>query len=122
MSRLLKLGDVIDTCFPEHDPKGHEQEGYRPAIIVGLPQTLGNPRFPVVLVVPLTSDYNQDWANAAPALYPRLSAGAANLRSPSIALLDQVRSLDVFRISKYRGSLTLEQYQPIADGLKAIFC
>jgi mRNA interferase MazF len=46
----------------------------------------------------------------SPELYMQFSAGVAGLKSPSIALLDQVRAIDVSRIVAYRGSLTSQQY------------
>ena len=118
MTRLLKFGDVITARFPEQNPQGREQEGYRPAIVVGLPNRLGTPRFQLIVVIPMTTDRGQAWAIASPDLYPRFSTGVADLRSPSLALIDQVRVLDVDRIVKYRGSLTSEQYAPILSGLQ----
>jgi mRNA interferase MazF len=50
-------------------------------------------------------------------LYPKLAAGIANLPQNSIALLDQVRSLDSNRLVRYLGTLVTEQYQPIQNGL-----
>jgi mRNA interferase MazF len=117
MSRILQPRDIVDVQLPAHDPRGREQEGYRPAILIGRPDILGVPRYPLIFLVPLTSDKGQSWADEAPTLYIRFPAGTGNLRSPSIALLDQVRGLDVNRISQYRGTLTIEQYQPIMDGL-----
>ncbi len=67
---------------------------------------------------PLTTDRHQSWVKDAPELYPCLPMGIAGLRSPSIVLLDQVRSIDVERVLKYRGSLTSEQYEPIFLGLQ----
>lgn len=113
----LYLGDIVTAQLPEQNPRGREQEGYRPAIIVGLPATLGVPRFEVVIVVPMTTDRGQRWANVSPDLYPRLPAGIAGLRKSSIALLDQVQILDVMRISEYWGRLTPEQYEPILNGI-----
>jgi mRNA interferase MazF len=72
-----------------------EQQGYRPAIVVAVPDLLDIPRFPLIVVIPLTTDRGQKWATASSNLYPRFSAGVAGLRSPSVALLDQVRALDV---------------------------
>ncbi|HAG08004.1 MAG TPA: hypothetical protein DCK87_00305 [Desulfotomaculum sp.] len=46
-------GDILLIALPSHDPSGHEQEGVRPAIAVGVPQ--GHVRYPVVIVVPLTT-------------------------------------------------------------------
>lgn len=117
MSRPLQPRDIVNVQFPSHDPRGREQEGYRPAIVVGQPDILGIPRYPLIFLIPLTSDKGQSWVAAAPDLYICFPAGIGNLRSPSIALLDQVRGLDVDRISKYRGTLTPQQYQPILKGL-----
>jgi mRNA interferase MazF len=116
----LEFGDIISAKFPQRNPQGHEQEGYRPAIVVGLPTTLGVPRFEVVIVVPITTDRGQRWANVSPDLYPRLPAGIGGLRKPSIVLLDQVQILDVTRIYKYRGRLTPEQCEPILNCLHRI--
>lgn len=52
-ARAAVPGDVLLIALPSHDPKGHEQEGLRPAIVVGIPR--GPVRYPVVIVVPLTS-------------------------------------------------------------------
>jgi mRNA-degrading endonuclease toxin of MazEF toxin-antitoxin module len=46
-------GDIVLIALPSHDPSGHEQEGVRPAIVVGVPQ--GLVRYPVVVAVPLTT-------------------------------------------------------------------
>jgi len=117
----LGVGDVVFALFPAHRPGGHEQEGMRPAVVVGLPDRLGEPRFGVLIVAPMTTDRGQEWAGRSPSLYPRLPEGTANLRSPSICLLDQVRTLDASRVRRYRGSLNRDQYQPIRDGLRRIF-
>ncbi|NJN48962.1 MAG: type II toxin-antitoxin system PemK/MazF family toxin [Alkalinema sp. RL_2_19] len=115
--RALQFGDVLNIRLPSQSPQGHEQEGLRPAIVVGLPERAGKTRFPVVFVVPVTSDRGQDWANAAPLLYPRFSAGSGGLRSASIRLLDQLRCVDVRRIVDFRGSLSKEA----CDGLRGAF-
>ena len=76
--------------FPAHEPREREQEGYRLAVVVGLPERIGTPRFAVLLLAPMTSDTGKDWAKQATALYLRYAAGTAGLRSISICLLDQV--------------------------------
>jgi mRNA interferase MazF len=122
MSRqLLQCGAIITAAFPEQMPQGREQQGYRPAIVVGFPDTVAVPRFPLVMVIPLTSDRGQSWAIKSPSLYPRFPVGVAGLRSPSIALIDQVRALDISRIVAYRGTLSPQEYQPILNGLQQIF-
>lgn len=117
-ARQLRIGDIVSATFPVHDPQSHEQEGYRPAVVVGLPEHAGKPRFGVLLLAPMTSDKGQDWAEQAPALYPRYLAGTAGLRSNSICLLDQTRAMSVERVDRYRGSLSDEEYRPIREGIE----
>ncbi len=117
----LHPGDILTIRFPQKNPQGHEQEGYRPAIVVGLPRQAGTPRFDLIMVVPLTTDRGQSWAKISPSLYPHIPSGTAGLRSDSIVLLDQVVSIDTTRVHKRRGQLTAEQYSPIEVGLRAIF-
>ncbi|MBD2243966.1 type II toxin-antitoxin system PemK/MazF family toxin [Nostoc sp. FACHB-888] len=119
-TRSLQFGDVVTARFPQQNPQGREQEGYRPAIVVGFPSRLGVSRFSLIVVIPMTTDRGQTWAIASPDLYPRFAAGVAGLRSPSIALLDQVRVLDFNRIVDYRGSLTSDEYEPILIGIQRI--
>jgi mRNA interferase MazF len=114
----LTTGDVISALFPEHVSGGREQQGYRPAVVVGIPERLGLPRFEVLIVVPMTADQDQQWAERSPTLYPRLEKNTAKLRSPSICLLDQVRAIGAERVRGYRGTLGAEQYRPIHDGLR----
>jgi mRNA interferase MazF len=78
---------------------------------------LGCSRFGVLIVAPMTTDRRQEWAGQSPELYSRYPAGTANLRSPSVCLLDQVRALDTERVRRYRGTLSSEEYSPIRDGL-----
>jgi mRNA interferase MazF len=119
-AHILQIGDVVTATFPSQNPSGREQEGFRPAIVVGIPSRLGKLRFPLVLVVPMTTDRGQEWADINPNLYMRFSAGVAGLKSPSIALLDQVRAIDISRIVAYRGSFTPQQYGAIAKSLQQI--
>jgi mRNA interferase MazF len=100
-TRSLKIGNIVVTArFPEQKPQGREQEGYRPAIIVGFPNLLGKLRFPVIIVVPMTSYRNQSWADNAPQLYPLypvFPAGIAGLKSSSIALFGRLLLLRYLR-------------------------
>ena len=117
---ILQIGDVVTAKFPSQNPIGREQEDYRPAIVVGLPSRSGKLRFPLVFVVPMTTDRGQEWADINPNLYVRFLAGVAGLKSPSIALLDQARAIDVSRIAAYRGSLASQEYAAIAEALQKI--
>lgn len=116
-SEVLSVGDVIVATLPEQVPPGREQKGYRPVIVVGVPEALGTSRYPMLLVIPLTTNREQSWAIECPALYPVLAEGEGALPTSSIALLDQVRSLDKSRVNRYIGTLTSHQYRPILSGL-----
>lgn len=95
-------GDVVLVAFPRHNPRGHEQEGVRPAIVVGIPQF--PMRFPQVWVIPLTSQ-SGPWQEANPDLYPVLPAGTAALPKDSVALADNLRAIDRSRVGAFIGSL-----------------
>jgi mRNA interferase MazF len=113
----LSIGSVILVNLPSNS-RGHEQEGQRPAIVVGLP--MGEIRYPMVVVLPMTTATGQ-WVDRNPSLYPCVKAGTAGLTRDSIVLLDQIRSIDMTRISGYIGGLTTAQYQPIEISLKQLF-
>lgn len=117
MTRRLNHGDIVVARFPEHVPPGHEQHGARPGIVTGLPEILGRPRFPVILLTPLTTDRGQIWVLQSPRLYPRLPAGTGGLPNDSIVLLDQTRAIGLERVVGYMGSLSKEMYQTIQDRL-----
>lgn len=118
MSDSLEHGDVVLVRLPSHEPKGHEQEGRRPAIVLGIPN--GEVRYPVVLIAPLTTQVG-DWVHKNPRIYPQLATGAGGLSQKSVVLLDQIRAVDVQRVTAYLGTLTDEQYQLLVEGLKRIF-
>lgn len=116
----IAIGDVVAAAFPSHDPAGHEQEGYRPAVVVGIPQRVGKPRYAVLVVVPVTTYRSQGWADASPALYPRIPPGTGGLRSESVCLLDQVRCVGTPRVRRRLGSLAPGRYRALEDGLRDI--
>lgn len=117
--RPINLGDVLLVALPAQEPKGHEQEGLRPAVVVGLPERVGTARYPLSLVAPMTTQRGT-WAERSPDLYPILEAGSGGLTRTSIVLLDQVRSLDLGRIRGYLGSLEREKLAPISAGIRGM--
>ncbi|MEG4996777.1 type II toxin-antitoxin system PemK/MazF family toxin [Microcoleus sp. B4-D4] len=120
LPNFLQVRAVVLVNFPAQIPPGREQENTRPAVIVALPNVTGITRFSLVIVVPLTTQQG-DWATRNSTLYPQLQAGMGNLRYDSTVLLDQIRAVDIKRVLGYRGDLTAEEYQPIANGIKAMF-
>ncbi|MEM6352886.1 MAG: type II toxin-antitoxin system PemK/MazF family toxin, partial [Cyanobacteria bacterium P01_D01_bin.14] len=47
MSRSLKKGDIVLVALPDQRPTMHEQQGVRPAVIVGNPS--GETRYMLVI-------------------------------------------------------------------------
>ena len=117
---FLRVRAVLVVDFPSQNPEGREQQGKRPAVVVALPNVTGTVRFLLILVVPLTAQQG-DWAEQNQILYPCLQAGMGNIAYDSIVLLDQIRAIDIQRVYRYLGTLTPEEYQPIENGLKAMF-
>ncbi len=117
MARSLRIGEIILVDLPSNQPPGREQEGRRPAIVVGLPT---EPiRYPILLIAPMTTAIG-NWVDSNSLMYPKLMIGTAGLTKNSVVLLDQIRSLDPHRLVTYFGSLTNEQYQPVSEGIKAL--
>ena len=111
-------GDIYLAEFPEHDPKGREQVGVRPALILAVPS---KPRFPVLLAAPMTTDHAQSWAKGAPGTYVRLPKGAGGLPADSILLLDQTRSLDAARFRRFLGTLDKKTFDAVLTKWIALF-
>ncbi len=101
-SDLLTCGDVVIVALPTHTPRGREQQGTRPGVVVGIPS--GEVRYPMLMIAPLTTQ-SGSWALNNPSLYQRLEAGTGGLPQSSIVLLDQTRGLDISRVVAYLGTL-----------------
>ena len=113
-------GCVFYFAFSKHFPPGHEQEGKRPAIIISIPSEHGEPRFPVFIVLPLTTFKNQAWVNKSPEIYPVIKAASGEIDRDSIALLDQIKAVDVARVERYVGKLNPKDHDEIIGKLKAM--
>jgi mRNA interferase MazF len=99
----------------ELDPTiGHEQHGVRPCVVVSDPDVIGDQRFPLVCVVPVTGKPGEGL------LYPPLAPGQSGLAKKSFALIDQLRSIDKRRIRSVFGELSREEITAINEGL-AVF-
>ncbi|WP_199326615.1 type II toxin-antitoxin system PemK/MazF family toxin [Nostoc sp. FACHB-888] len=82
---LLECDNVVIVSLPISTPRGREQQGTRPAVVVGIPW--GEVRYPMLMIAPLTTQ-SGSWAFNNPSLYPRLLADAGGLSLSSIVLLD----------------------------------
>ena len=107
----LGRGSVVVV---ELDPSsGHEQRGVRPCVVVSDPDVIGDRRFPLVCVVPVTGTPGEGL------LYPALMPGRSGLAKRSFALVDHLRSVDKRRIRRVFGALPEEEMAAIDEGLTA---
>jgi mRNA interferase MazF len=77
------------------------------------PDVIGDQRFPLVCVVPVTGTPGEGL------LYPPLAPGQSGLAKKSFALIDHLRSIDKRRIRRVFGELAREEMAAIDDGLAA---
>lgn len=107
----MKLGRG-SVVLVELDPAiGHEQQGLRPCIVVSDPDVIGDQRFPLVCVVPVTGTAGEGL------LYPPLAPGKSGLAKRSFALIDHLRSLDKRRIRRVFGVLPRQEIAALDEGL-----
>lgn len=107
--------DVLWARLPTRTPKGREQTGTRPVILIAEPARVQTLRFPLVLVASVTSTVLPEEP-----VYPRLARGAGGLPSDSTVLLDQLLALDPAHVTGRAGTLTDAEFAPIRAGLRAI--
>jgi mRNA interferase MazF len=109
----VKLGRGA-VVIVELDPTvGHEQRGVRPCIVVSDPEVIGDQRFPLICVVPVTGTPGEGL------LYPRLTPGTSGLAKTSFALIDHLRSVDKRRVRSVFGELIPAEIAAIDEGLTA---
>jgi len=88
-----------------HEGKGHEQKGPRPGIIIGSANGL-------VTMVPLTSQITRAAFSHTEVIAPTKGTG---LRTESVALVFQMKSMDRTRLKRKLGSISEEDMRRI-DG------
>ena len=111
----IRPADVVLIAFPLHEPRAHEQEGIRPAVVAATVYA----RFPLLIVLPLTSR-SGSWVDQFPQVYFRIPAGDASLPRDSVVLLDQIRSVSIERIQGRLGRLPEQRYAMIHQALLAL--
>lgn len=91
---------------------GSEQDGYRPVLIVQ--NDYGNYYSPTLLVAPITSNVMKK-RNQPTHVELDISTG---LRMPSMALLEQVHTVDKRCLEAYIGRLTTHEMRKIDDAIR----
>ena len=107
----MRLGRGAVVAVELNPTVGHEQQGLRPCVVVSDQDVIGNQRFPLVCVVPVTG------APGEGLLYPSLAPGQSGLAKKSFALIDHLRSVDKRRIRRVFGELSREEIAAIDEGL-----
>ena len=109
MSRTYLRGDMYYADLGRGI--GSEQEGYRPIVIIQ--NDMGNKHSPTVIVAAISSK-----AGVKPKLPTHHFINAENgLELPSIILLEQIRTLDKRRLTKYIGRLSKEHIRGMNHAL-----
>ena len=106
----MRRGDIYMAGL---DPVvGSEQGGFRPVVIIQ--NNTGNMHAPTVIVVPVTSSAGKP---PLPTHAP-LAAGEGGLWRDSIALCEQVRTLEKSRLHRRLGSLDAPSLHGVEKALK----
>lgn len=92
--------------------RGSEQGGTRPVLV--LQNNTGNFHSPTLIVTPLTTQVNKK-RNMPTHCQLGHTKG---LNEPSIALLEQIKTIDKSRISRYLGKLTEEQMEDVDEAIQ----
>lgn len=108
MRKKIKRGEIY---YADLDPTvGSEQNGFRPILIIQ--NDIGNQYSPTTVVVPITSKVGKK--SNQPTHVPVFCAG---LSMNSVALLEQIRTLDMRRLKSKIGELDEEQMRKIEKAL-----
>jgi len=97
--KQIKRGDIYFACL--NPVIGSEQGGLRPVVVVQ--NDVGNKHSPTFVVIPLTCSLNKK-----PLPTHVLIPQCGNLESDSLALTEQVRTIDNSRFERYIGCINKE--------------
>lgn len=107
MTKHYKRGDVIIADF---DPVlGSEQGGIRPALI--LSNDVGNKYSKTVIIAAVTTSNKPELPTHLPL------KGLDFLDSDSLLLLEQIRTIDLKRVTSYIGTITFEKMKLVDQAL-----
>ena len=106
MSAHIVRGQIVEVDL---DPViGHEQGRMRPCVVVQ--NNAGNRFSSTTIVVPLTSTSR---IGAPSPIYVSIPKGDGGLKKNSVALTDQIRTVDFQRIGRSFGILSAETMQKV---------
>ena len=107
MNRKIMRGEIY---YAELNPiMGSEQGGMRPVLI--LQNNTGNKHSPTVVVTAITSRLGKT------RLPTHVRLGSTYLAKDSIALLEQIRTIDKCRLYEYIAKATQEEMEQIEEAL-----
>lgn len=92
----MKQYEIWMASLPIHSDS-HVQHGYRPVLIVS--NDIANMNSPVLTIVPLTSKLKRNW------IPTHVIVHGSGLSKTSVALCEQLMSLDRFRFSHRIGTI-----------------
>ena len=105
MAKEVRRGDVVLVSF---DPViGSEEGKTRPAVVIQ--NNIGNITSPTIIVAPITSKiYSKKFPTNA-----EIDPLNSPLKEKSTILLNQIRTIDKIRISKFYGHLSPEKMEEV---------
>lgn len=105
----MKRGDIYRACL---DPViGSEQGGVRPVLIVQ--NDMGNLHSPTVIVAAITSRHKKPNLPT----HVALQAKECGIPRDSVVMMEQVRTLQKSRLTKYLGSVPAETMRLVDEAL-----
>ncbi|MCX5817685.1 MAG: type II toxin-antitoxin system PemK/MazF family toxin [Proteobacteria bacterium] len=109
----MDFGDIYLVEIPGSG--GHEQQGFRPAIIVQTSENID--KIPTVLIIPFTTQIK---AANFPFTFVIDPDSTNNLSSKSVALVFQLRAIDKKRLKNKLGKLSANDFQILKQCLHGI--
>lgn len=106
--RVIKRGDIYNADL--NPVFGSEQGGYRPVLVIQ--NNRGNQYSPTVIVAAITSKPKSKLPT-----HVAIPADIQGLEKNSVALLEQLRTLDKMRLDNYIGTLDRHQMYKIDKAL-----
>ena len=107
---LVKRGSLLIVELPPTIT--HEQAGRRPCIAVSSEESIANARYDMIVVVPLTT------TKLTGRLYPEIKRGDGSLKKASVALVDQIRSIDKKRLKQVGATFSQQTIEKVDSSIQ----